>query len=244
MSTQTDSHRADHARDGKISFVKWKGAKWREEVSHKPLWCTQNNYFVSFATGWATSNAKRSKQVLKERVEIFAAAVPRIISDEMIHVPWHSLNGAKRRLELNGDSKVVCNGLNGVWPVKNMFYVPRVSDCMVHLWTWMEKGLVMPRGNHLNWTRHVYREFNKEADCLAKRGKYLGELECHLQINAQTFLEMRYLRGTWDGGYFPGNISCGVGFVLQGCRGRPVKTKMDQHCDRFWKMLWRRCNGV
>merc|ERR1711937_565666 len=93
------------------------------------------------------------------------------------------------------------------------------------MWGWMEDCLAGPRARHLNWTRHVYRELNEEANDLATKGKLMTDLGCNLQIDKKGIANMKFLRGTWDGGYDPGKLTCGVGFVLYGCRCRPVQNQ-------------------
>lgn len=94
-----------------------------------------------------------------------------------------------------------------------------------HVWheTQMPTALrAEPRAQHLNWTRHVYRELNEEANDLATRGKLMDNIDCHIEIQEPQFQYIKFWRGAWDGGYDPGKVTCGIGFVLQGCRARPV----------------------
>eukprot|EP00973_Karenia_brevis_P062042 8627699-Karenia_brevis.AAC.1 len=49
-----------------------------------------------------------------------------------------------------------------------------------------------------NWCRHVYREFNKEADALATRALTIKDNTAHLRLTPAN--KPLHLRATFDGG--------------------------------------------
>ena len=121
--------------------------------------------------------------------------------------------------------KLCAIGSTGHGLVRNPYYNARVSECMDKMWSWLEGCCAERRVQHLNWTRHVFRVLNEEANDLATRGKSMDKLDCHFEIKDTAFRDMNFWRGAWDGGYDPGKVTCGVGFVLQGCWARPVKNQ-------------------
>lgn len=94
-------------------FEQLMGTCWRGSAAPRAVWITLKDNFVSFAIGWATSSSKQAKQVLQRCYRKNAPATPRVIPDDMSSVLWFPLDGAARQLELNDDSKIVCNWLNG-----------------------------------------------------------------------------------------------------------------------------------
>lgn len=87
-----------------------------------------------------------------------------------LSVKWANHDGAVVALELVGDNLTVINWLNGTAICKGSRYIPWVDKLRVALYKAWCMDLVAPRQRHCNWSRHVYREFNKSANALATRG--------------------------------------------------------------------------
>jgi len=151
--------------------------------------------------------------------------VPRVIPFDMMNVAWSALNGKRKRIELMGDSKVVVNWANAVWPVKNLYFTMMVSSVMNLIWSWHANNLVAPRQDHCNYFRHIYRELNTLTNDLATRGKHLSSRDCHLMVRPDLFLKMSFFRLSWDGGYDPGDDCCGVGFAIEGVQALPLESQ-------------------
>jgi len=82
--------------------------------------------------------------------------------------PW-TLDDGHHRLEVCGDSRVVINWLNGIWPVKFLPYLRRVQGLHRQLHEMVACGDVRPRQDSADFCRHVFRELNGQADALANR---------------------------------------------------------------------------
>ena len=87
-------------------FEKWLGLCWRESAAQRAVWITLKGDFVSFPCRLATSSAKYAKLVLQHRGCQHIKTEPRLIPDDLRSVLWFPLDGARRWLQLNGDSKV------------------------------------------------------------------------------------------------------------------------------------------
>jgi len=85
---------------------------------------------------------------------------------------------------------------------------------------------VEPTKESGNWSRHIRREFNTEADKLANEGEQLLENTSVIWEN-QRACQALYLRGYWDGVCTTGNGFVGVGWLILGanalaCNGQPL----------------------
>ena len=68
-----------------------------------------------------------------------------------------------------GDSKLVCQWLNGEWSVKNLDYLGLLSLAWQSCYQWIEKSVCHPSAPWTNFCEHIYREYNREADRAANR---------------------------------------------------------------------------
>ena len=73
------------------------------------------------------------------------------------------------RLEVCGDSKVIVNWLNGVWPTRFLPYFHRVSRMHRQLHQMVKEYAVRPLEDSADFCRHVFRELNDQADALTNR---------------------------------------------------------------------------
>jgi len=74
-----------------------------------------------------------------------------------------------KRLEVCGDSSLIVNWFNGVWPVRFLPYFRRVSCLHQQLHELVLHHAVRPRQDTSDFCRHVFRELNTKADELANR---------------------------------------------------------------------------
>jgi len=81
---------------------------------------------------------------------------------------WSSHDGS-RRLEVCGDSSLIVNWVNGIWPVRFLPYCRRVASVHLQLHKLVAQGAVRPRQDTADFCRHVFRELNGRADELANR---------------------------------------------------------------------------
>ena len=80
-----------------------------------------------------------------------------------------SLHDGYHRLEVCGDSSLIVNWVNGIWPVRFMPYLRRVANVHRQLHELVSQGSVRPRQDSADFCRHVFRELNGQADELANR---------------------------------------------------------------------------
>jgi len=103
----------------------------------------------------------------------------------------------------------------GKWPVrKNKFRVV-IHDVMKKFHQWWSELAVEPTKEFGNWCRHIWREFNTEADKLANKGKQLLENTSVIWENPCA-RQAVYLRGFWDGACTTGDGFVGVGWLILG----------------------------
>jgi len=101
------------------------------------------------------------------------APPPTAFSKAPRQVVWEpqdwTLNGDFKRLEVCGDSSLIVNWCNGIWPVRFLPYFRRVSSLHQQLHELVLHGAVRPRQDTSDFCRHVFRELNGKADELANR---------------------------------------------------------------------------
>lgn len=97
-----------------------------------------------------------------------------------------------KRLELCGDSLVVVNWLNGVWPAKFTPYAKCIERIHLALHSLVHEHGVRPRLNTSDFCRHFYREHNERADQLAKQ-------YCHSWSLMPYVSPANYIRACFDG---------------------------------------------
>jgi hypothetical protein len=88
-----------------------------------------------------------------------------------------TLDGHGNRLEVCGDSKVIVNWSNGVWPVKFLPYLRRISNMHRQLHDIVKQSGVRPVHDSADFCRHVFRELNGVADELAGRHRNTWHLD-------------------------------------------------------------------
>ena len=76
---------------------------------------------------------------------------------------------ASMRLEVCGDSRVVIQWLNGIWPAKFLPYERSISRSQQQLYSMSHLLMVAPRENKADFCRHIYRELNTMADKIANK---------------------------------------------------------------------------
>jgi ribonuclease HI len=149
--------------------------------------------------------ARRSKSVQKQ---------PKAKRARLIHrVPleWSPANSDGCRLEVVGDSNLIINWLNGIWRCKYRTYDQRVSLLHDAIERMFVAYSVLPRQDHCDLGRHIYRELNPEADALAGRHSFSYNRLCH-------DVSFRFYRLFFDGSCNQARSSGGGGWVLYGAR--------------------------
>ena len=97
-----------------------------------------------------------------------------------------------RRLEICGDSKVIINWVNGVWPAKFMPYTREIGKVQRRLHELVNVFDVRPKRDVCDFCRHIYRELNTEADRLAYKHASEWSLEAYSEPAPR-------IRGFFDG---------------------------------------------
>jgi ribonuclease HI len=124
-------------------------------------------------------------------------------------VLW-SLSLARPRLEILGDINLVVNWVNGLWRCKFRIYDQRLAMLHTILQDLAANFGLRPRLDDAEWSRHVFRELNKDADALATSHVDSYTEHCH----DTEFLHFRI--------FFDGSCSSsgsGGGWVLYGTPG-------------------------
>ena len=119
-----------------------------------------------------------------------------------------SLDPGTRRLEICGDSRVIVNWCNGVWPVKFTPYARCVSELQRDLHHLAKTAKVRPREDCADFCRHIFRELNQEADAMANR----HGSSCHVKEYGEPAACVR--------AFFDGSVKgkrAAFGWVVQEC---------------------------
>eukprot|EP00973_Karenia_brevis_P040018 5525708-Karenia_brevis.AAC.1 len=123
---------------------------------------------------------------------------------------WASTLAEGSRLEIVGDSKLVINWINGLWRCKYHIYRGRLAILHKIIEELIVNYGFRPRCETAEWSRHVYRELNGEADALAGCHTFTYE-----HIDKDT--SYRNFRLFFDGSVT--TSSSGGGWVLYGSHG-------------------------
>ena len=91
-------------------------------------------------------------------------------------------DGFGTRLELFGDSDLIVNWVNAVWPVYNYKQQCIIGHAQTCLWRWSQQYGLRPRNKYSDWLRHVPRELNQACDDLAAKGKELMCNDLHIDF--------------------------------------------------------------
>ena len=118
------------------------------------------------------------------------------------------MDGNNFRLEVCGDSSVIVNWCNGIWPVKFLPYCRRVSRLQCQLHELVLFGSVHPREDSADFCRHVYRELNGRADAMANRHANSWNLPAYGR-------PAKCIRAFFDGSVK--GIKAAFGWVVLGC---------------------------
>ena len=111
-------------------------------------------------------------------------------------------------VEILGDSELVISWLNGLAAIKSPTHCGQVSGVVRALTGSWRAGHIIPRTATADWYRHVYREFNKEADELAN--KAMDQRTSSEWWRRPMHLRPERLRGWFDGGRRNDDlVSCG-----------------------------------
>jgi hypothetical protein len=108
-----------------------------------------------------------------------------------VYIDWETIDSKANgvRVEICGDSSLVCNWLNGTATVKRGDLLPKVSyvrDLLALAWI---SGVFIPRKGGLAFCRHIPRELNITTDYLSKSGRLGNRIE--------VFNEYLFRRGNW-----------------------------------------------
>jgi len=217
-------------------FVRWRGERWYEAlVLDKTGYKKLADDFVDFSLS-------------RQRKEGQIARLPKAITDddaqkEVAPLPWlpwqPNIVIGHRRLELIGDSMLVANWANGVWPVRNEKYYEDIIDCCNILKTFADVGWE-PRQPHCNFVRHVHREHNTVADSLASAGKNMPKEDVVILQYEYNRDKARFVRAHWDGGHGENEIFVGVGLHIDYSFETP-------HAETIWEpwlKAYGKCKGV
>ena len=93
-------------------------------------------------------------------------------------VEWSWADRRMPRIEIMGDSSLIINWLNGLWKCKYRVYAQRLRILHDTLERMARKYFVAPRQDYCEWSRHIYRELNGEADILAGRHRFTYQDLC------------------------------------------------------------------
>lgn len=117
------------------------------------------------------------------------------------------------RLELLGDSNLIVNWTNAIWPMNNFQQQLIVSNAQTKLWKWHADLGVLPRRNCEDWLRHVPRELNTNCDALAHCA---DDMDRHdLIVDFKNYdISSKFIVGKWDGGYIEGKDTVTIGFCV------------------------------
>jgi len=102
--------------------------------------------------------------------------MPRQVEWEPQH--W-ALDDNAHRLGICGDSKAIVNWFNGLWPVRFLPYLNRVSAMHRQLHELVQQRGVRPLRDSSDFCRHVFRELNGDADAMANRHSNTWHLDEH-----------------------------------------------------------------
>jgi len=204
-------------------FNKFAGVRWFEKAIQDSVeWKGRKKEFVHFVAARAGQNQSERKM----KFEVIEEMKKQKLDEEADEIeawwPWQHLNGRARRLEFVGDSMLVVNWFNGVWPIRKDAYRSLMERNMNLIYEVSCHHNLQPRCRHAPWARHVKRRWNKRADELATLGKGMGLDTCSVQVWTFELAEVKFLRGFWDGGFddeFPEEV--GLGWHLQFCGERP-----------------------
>ena len=160
------------------ALVKIFGSYWMK-IAISPAWQDSKSKYVDGAYDTLSiqtlekrfSKQGRDKNLLR----------PTEFEKKPRQVEWEAqawtLDGHNHRLEVCGDSKVIVNWSNGVWPVKFLPYSRRISNMHRQLHEIVEKAGVRPLHDGADFCRHVFRELNGAADEQAGRHHNAWHLE-------------------------------------------------------------------
>lgn len=194
-------------------FVKFAGERWfTQPCLDFDSWKQRHDEFIHFAL---PKKYVEKHEVEKMVFDELRQKPPRDISGYSVHMQWEPLTDAYKSIELCGDSMLVVQWLNGVWPCFKDVFSQVVGQKQQKFHQWAVSGC-RPRKRHLPWCRHLPRELNSSADSLATRGKGLEELGVVIELFKKPPPgEKFFLRGFWDGGYKPGAVTCGIGMLVE-----------------------------
>ena len=125
---------------------------------------------------------------------------------------WDLYEGPVTAFELLGDNADVVGWINGMARCKEEGYIGWVSSLMAALHRAWQQDAVVPRRKHCGWARHIYREYNKEADSLATQG-IMSQCSC-LQMYSFPMGAPTALVANFDGGLRDGHAASG--WLLKG----------------------------
>ena len=201
----TNTSRWRHSKPGRqapweSSFSKALGSKWME-LAIGPEWKNSLSKFVDAAhdqIGLKTNEARYAKKPCRRCVAVVPPAKkPRLVSREP-----QSWADSGNRMEICGDSRVIVQWVNGVWPTRFLPYarcVQQVHRKMHGMWC---QNSVRPRTDSADFFRHIYRELNTEADALANKYADSWSLE-YYEAPA------KHIRAFFDGSRRPSKAAFG-----------------------------------
>jgi len=200
-------------------FVEFRGLHWARIMSNDTrVWRSLEHAFVVSALDRVHCSCINVEIVQSLDFDIAELKVPRDLSLITCSATWYPKWDCERRIELLGDSKVVVNWSNGIWPVKNPRMKELVNDVRASPFRWWEWG-VQPRKKHVGWSRHIFRELNTTADMLAGWGRKLQHdsfvVEASFKFDAFQDFDFAYVRGFWDGAYSDSEDFVGVGWYIE-----------------------------
>lgn len=142
---------------------------------------------------------------------------------------WEVNHNNRCRVELCGDSLLVVNWSQGIWPVHNPLFVPVIENAMRNMEQWSATGITA-RFAWAPMVRHVPRRFNTFADSLANLGKALPDCSCVFgEFEFCCEFEPRYICAFWDGAYTTGETTVGVGWWIR------AADRLDAEGQPIWR---------
>ena len=128
------------------------------------------------------------------------------------------------RVQLLGDSLLVCSWVNGDWDCLNKCYKARLGALQRVLHAAWTVGTLAPLLREDSWACHVYRENNKVADATADRGCKGEGLEIKMSC-ARAREIPQGVRAFFDGtGGKSASGTGGAGWVLYACFAYDIDT--------------------
>lgn len=111
--------------------------------------------------------------------------------------------------------------------------------CIDLLESWYPDRYFRPRVDGANWVRHVYREYNRQADSLATKGKQLLNNDLIFEQKNIDPISVRFIRGSWDGGHDSDKDKVGIGVHVEYCDQTPSEGTIWKQ----WISAFGCCNG-